>query len=130
MSLANEVEELQRKAGSYDLLKEEYNRLKSKIKETIKDLNLLLGELGEKKSINKGVSAKPYILKYYERLKTEDGYQLTREILKKELDSQNIDIPLHTIQNIINGIKNMKGIVSVKDGTRLRLFYDKTKYIN
>ena len=128
MSLTKEIEELQKKAGSYELLQEEYTRLKEGVKEVISGLNSLLGTIsGLKEKTSRNGSAKPLIERLYHRLKTEDNFQVTREVIEKEVAFLNIEFKSYMSTNAMVALSKMEGVKKTKDGRSVRLFYIKPK---
>lgn len=120
MSIQKEIEELQKKAGSYDMLYEEYEALKSSVKDAIVKLSALVGV----KKVTRATSSltKEIIHKEYELLKISDNYQVTRDSLVKkypELSSSNCN-------NILTTLSKRNGVRKTKDGINIRLFYSKS----
>lgn len=86
MGLLDEIQEMQKKTANYNLLKEEYDRLKIGIKEARDKLNDLLGsasaDIGS--TTRRKVGASKVAEKLYDRMKTEDNFQVTRDMVEAE----------------------------------------------
>lgn len=123
MSIMHEVEELQKKAGSYDALKGEYDKLKAQVQEALRGLNAIAGKTAKKYG-----NRKLLINQLYEKMRIDDNYQLTTEQVCKFLEEQgeleNIKI---IAGNIMHELQKMPNVVNAKDGKKSRLFYDRTK---
>lgn len=117
MGIQDEIKELQRKAGSYDLLKEEYDALKDAIDVAVEKLNALIGISSERKRQNTG----HIVEKEYELLKIQDGYQLDTKVLRKKYP----ELKGYAYSNIITQLCTKQGIHSTKDGSIKRIFYHK-----
>lgn len=125
MSLAKEIEELQRKAGSYDLLKEDYDNLKARIKEAIRGLQGIAEIQVERKIRNKDTIPMAQIMEeLYDKMKYQDGFMVNGEVLEKSYP--NIEFKNSSISNIIYRLSKFNNIVKIKKNGRTSLFYQKT----
>lgn len=120
MGLHEQIKELQRKAGSYDLLKEEYDKLKHSIMEVSNKLKELSGSSGS----NYGFAKKHRNI-LYEKLKIGEIEYITVDSVNKYLDGNGIT-GKYISNNILQKMKFMKNIKSRKENNKLVLFYHKT----
>lgn len=130
MSLAKEIEELQRKAGSYELLQEEYEKLKLGVKEVIAKLNSLLGShVSYRPSADKGYARggkySPIVDKLYDNLKTIDGYKVNNAIVEQVASSLAIEVKKSAIFLIMATLAKKQGVERYKAGRSVYLFYRK-----
>jgi hypothetical protein len=118
MGLQDELKELQRRAGSYDMLKEEYDLMKDKVGEAME----ILSSIGGKKYAA-STPSKPIVDKLYTRMKTEDNFQVTSDTIAKALEEDGQSGDNKKRYYILKRIAKLPGVSKTMDGAKLRLFY-------
>jgi len=124
MSITEEVSKLQEKAGKYEVLREEYDRLKEKVKTVVKELNILLGTEFGFVDVKKYGKRRNIIENLLLRLK--EGEKITRDIIIKiypELDEKKAS-------DILYSLSKNPDIEKTKDGRCVRLYYRKRATVN
>lgn len=127
MSLKDRIDELETKAGNYDRLKEEYDKLINGIKEAVKILSNITGQdFSIKSEKGKCQPIKPFLNKIYLKFKIEDNFQLNGDQFKKEAELAGLNLNQHSVYNYFSKLGLFPGIKKIKNpGEKTRLFYQK-----
>ena len=127
MTIESEIKELKCKAANYEFLKEQYDELKNEVNVVMRSLIKLTGSTGS-------TSMKPRVYrkdgkltelgeKLYEKLKTEDGTQITAVEIESMATEMGIEYNKNTTWRITHFLLGKGDIEKTKDGRNVRLFY-------
>lgn len=125
MTIHDEISELQKKAGKYDALKNEYDMLKEAVSEATKKLGILTGGIGVKISIDSRSNKWKNIANVlYEKMKLDDTFQITRVSVEDYLNQEKIFYAYSNISELLSIIQTFNGVHKTKiDGRSIRIFY-------
>ena len=125
MSIQDDLAELQKKATTYDNLKEEYDRMiqgLDKIKRDIEALTPKTIRMGG--TSNRGIG-RAFVNEIYQRLQFEDGLQVDQKFIESQLAAKGLTINKYYV---MTKLQQCKGVEAAKDGKKTRLFYHGPKH--
>jgi hypothetical protein len=127
MSILQDIEQMQKKAGSYDMLLEEYNRLKDECREAIKRLNILIGSLDVSMKVkdNRRGRFSALMDRLYLKMKTEDGFFLTKKIISEQMEISGLPNDSGRVSDILWRMSKLSGVQKAGTHGNMELFYQK-----